>query len=318
MKRSLLIAAVATLGAGAAMAQSSVTVYGRLNLTVERTKVELTGAGSTTTTDLNNNSSRIGFRGVEDLGGGLKAGFVIEHGFNPDTGTTTGTRFWGRESQLYLEGGFGKIHLGNMPASVAYFATADYVSMHNHDTGTSSDALYSFVSTGQLQNAVAYTSPTFGGANFAIEYGLKEGVLANSPMAAAVNWDSGPLHLGLGFEKLGDAKSLALRALYEMGPFTFGGYYERGSGSNEVNNFRLAAMYTMGASEFHVNVGRRGDTNDFDNTDAKQFTLAYNYNLSKRTKVYTYYTMLDAGVEPLIPGGEFEFRSFAVGIRHNF
>src|SRR5512139_337485 len=140
MKRSLLIAALSTVAAGSALAQSNVTIYGRLNDSVERQKV-----GSDTTTVLQDNSSRIGFKGTEDLGGGLKANFVIEHGFSTDTGAQASARYWNRESTVGLShASFGAIRLGNMPASEAYFAVADYVSMHNHDTGTSSDALYEF------------------------------------------------------------------------------------------------------------------------------------------------------------------------------
>ena len=77
MKRSIFLAALATLTSGAALAQSSVTVYGRLNVSAERQK-----DGDTTINALQNNASRIGFKGTEDLGGGLKASFLLEHGFN--------------------------------------------------------------------------------------------------------------------------------------------------------------------------------------------------------------------------------------------
>ena len=303
MKRTLLVASLAMLSAASAYAQSNVTIYGRVNVTVERQKL-----GNATDKTVENNSSRIGFKGTEDLGGGLKAGFVLEHGFDPTDGKAD-TRFWGRESTVSLSGNWGMLRLGNMPASEAYFATADYVSMHNHDTGSSSDALYSFVATGRLQNAVSYNSPNMGGFNFAVQ--TAEQQAGERPLVLAANYDAGRLHLGLGYEKLGSDKSLALRALYEMGAFTAGGYYERGSGTNEVNNFRLAGMYTMGASEFHLNLGKRGDTNSVDGTGAKQMTLGYNYNLSKRTKVYGFYTKLNADTGA-------DFSSMALGIRHNF
>ena len=106
MKRSLFLAAMATLTSGAALAQSSVTIYGRLNESVERVK-----DGSTSTTQLVDNSSRIGFKGTEDLGGGLKAFFLIEHGFSADTGRASAT-FWGRESNVGVEGSFGKVYKG--------------------------------------------------------------------------------------------------------------------------------------------------------------------------------------------------------------
>ena len=84
MKTKIALAALATLAAGSAFAQGSTEIYGRLNLTIERQK-----AGDVTQTEMLNNSSRIGFRGTEDLGGGLKAGFVIEHGFSADTGAAS-------------------------------------------------------------------------------------------------------------------------------------------------------------------------------------------------------------------------------------
>jgi predicted porin len=145
------LTALATLTAGSAFAQGSTEIYGRINLSAERQKLN-----GQTDTGIYDNSSRIGLRGTEDLGGGLKAGFVIEHGFSADTGSAAGT-FWGRESTVSLSGSLGTLRLGNMPASEAYFATADYVSMHNHDTGSSSDALYGFVAVGALQNTIAYT-----------------------------------------------------------------------------------------------------------------------------------------------------------------
>jgi predicted porin len=309
MKRSLIVAALAATAATSALAQSNVTIYGRLNTSLERQ--DLNGV---TRNGVENNSSRIGFKGTEDLGGGLKAMFVIEHGFDSTTGQA-GAPFWGREATVGLSGNFGTVRVGNMPASEAYFATADYVSMHNHDTGSSSDALYSFTSVGALYNAIAYTSPTFGGTNFAIQYGLKEKngpqARASAPLSIAANYDAGPLHLGAGYEEYDGNKSIALRALYEMGALTLGGYVENNSGDNKRDyNVRLAAAYAMGAGEVHGNVGIADAWNGASGTD-KQFTVAYNHNLSKRTKVYTFYTKIDGA-------NGFDFSSLALGVRHNF
>jgi predicted porin len=160
----IALAALAVMGATTAMAQSSVTLYGRINTTVERQKV-----GDESVSGLYNNASRWGIRGTEDLGGGLKAGFTLESGFNSDTGTgsawthpTTGMSF-ARQSEVNLSGGFGMIRLGNfVPES--YYATADYISMHNHDTGSSSDALYyDPVWFGGLstKNKIGYRTPTW-------------------------------------------------------------------------------------------------------------------------------------------------------------
>ena len=109
----IALAALAVMGATTAMAQSSVTLYGRINTTVERQKL-----GDNTATGMVNNASRFGVRGTEDLGGGLKAGFVLESGFNSDDGAGTpwthgsGTGLtFGRQSEVNLSGGFGMVRL---------------------------------------------------------------------------------------------------------------------------------------------------------------------------------------------------------------
>ena len=340
MKRSIALAALATLASGTALAQSTVTVYGRLNVSVERQKTETTdGESGLKTTDsiwaLQNSSSRIGFKGWEDLGGGLKAGFLIEHGFNPDTGAASGgaAGFWGRESWVGLEGGFGKLRLGNMGPTAAYFATADYISMHNHDTGTSSDAFYLY--PGNVKNTIAYQTPSFSGFQAEVQLGLKETNADNTKntFVLAGNYDAGPLHLGAGYVNApldttamtGDAKEFGVRGLYELGAFTVGAYFinnktnDNAGTERKRNAFRVSAMYAMGPNEFHVNVGKAGKIKEngttLDGTDATQYTLAYNYNLSKRTKVYAFYTALSGDGRELYTSLK---NSFALGVRHNF
>jgi predicted porin len=308
MKLHLAMAAVAALSAGAAMAQSNATIYGRMNLSIERQK-----DGSVSNTVMQNNASRIGFKGTEDLGGGLKAGFVLEHGFNADTGAASGA-MWGRQSELNLSGGFGMVRLGRY-TSEAYFATADYISMHNHDTGTSADALYAYID--RDSNKLAYRTPDFNGLTVEAAVSLRENV-GNYAYDVAANYDMGALQLGAGYQKDGDANQFALRALYAMGDFTFGGYVQRDEdvfGPGSRTNLRLSGMYTMGASEFHLNVGRAGDYSDLDDSAATQYTLAYGYNLSKRTKAYAFYTKVSSDSANPYVG---DFSSFALGLRHNF
>ena len=302
-----------------AMAQSTVTLYGRVNTTVESQRFN-----NQRQTTVSNNSSRFGFTGTEDLGGGLKATFRLESGFASDTGATTGGALFGREAVVGLSGAFGTIRLGRQAYLPAYLATADYVSMHNHDTGTSADALFGgFLLPARQSNSISYTTPSFSGLTVEVAQSLKErapGALSQTDVAA--NYDNGPLHLGAGYQKLGDNKLLALRALYELGAVTLGGYYERDDfvTQGDRNNFRVAAMYTMGASEFHVNVGSAGKFSKIADSKAQQYTFGYNYNLSKRTKVYGYYTRVNnnSGLTYDVVGQFRDFSSTAVGIRHNF
>ena len=313
MKRTLLAAALTLLGASSAFAQSAVNVYGRLNTTVERQK----SGTDDPVWHLQNNASRIGFRGNEDLGGGLKAGFIIEHGFNPDTGAQTQSRFWARQSEVFVGATAGTLRLGNF-TSEAYYATADFISMHNHDTGTSADALYAYL--GRDTNKVAYRSPLFGGFYADAAVSLAEGAAPNRTMDLALNGAVGPVQLGAGYQKDGNANQYAIRGLYEIGSFTVGAYVQRdkdgfASGNGSRTTLRLSAMYTLGSSEFHLNFGRAGDYSNVANSKANQATVGYNYNLSKRTKVYGFYTKLNDSVAGVYGG---DFSSFAVGMRHNF
>jgi predicted porin len=305
------LALVAAAVAAPAFAQSSVTLYGRINTTVENQKIN----GGSRAWRVENNASRIGFKGVEDMGGGLKASFNLESGLNSDTGAAAST-FWGREAWVQLAGDFGAIRVGRQTPE-SYFATADYISMHNHDTGQSEDKLYGgpFLQS----NKVAYFTPTMGGFGAVFAVAAGEGA-APRGIDAAANYVAGPLHLGFGYSDQGNQDQWALRALYEMGAFTFGAYYQvadNGPGTPKYKNARGAVMYTMGQSEFHVNYGRA--------TNGDQFTLGYNYNLSKRTKLYGYYTDRDTNrgnvgvtTNPATFANRGDFSSLAVGIRHNF
>lgn len=144
-------------------------------------------------------------------------------------------------------------------------------------------------------------------------------------MDLAANYEIGKLGLGAGYSKLGDQNQFAVRASYSTGPFVMGAYVQRdknvfiANGGNRTN-LRLSAAYIMGVSEFHVNVGRAGNYSNVSNSAATQYTLGYNYNLSKRTKIYTYYTRINnsqaATYGVSAPGNDFS--SFAVGVRHNF
>ena len=334
----LMLAAVAVCGTSAVMAQSSVTIYGRVNTTIEHQKT-----GKESKTGMFNNNSRIGFKGVEDLGNGLKAGFQLEAGFNSDDGSDA--LAFKRQSEVNLSGNFGMVRLGNFyPES--YYATSDYIGMHNHETGSSSDVLYydAAWNGNGTGNKVAYRTPTFN--NFWAEASVSLHEKANNPVVKvnknaydlAANYNNGPLSLGAGYSYWNSNYQAALRGLYTFGQFTVGAYYQRnkddnailGAGAGTRNNFRLSGMYVLNASEFHVNVGRANSWSKVDDSAATQWTLGYNYNLSKRTKVYTYYTKVNNGKNAsygyatkdennnVIRANGLNTSSFAVGVRHNF
>lgn len=327
----LLIATLALLGTSAAFAQSSVTLYGRVNTSIEHSTV-----GGLSQTGVNNNASRFGFKGVEDLGGGLKAGFQLESGFDSSTGAASST-FFGRQSEVNLSGNFGMVRLGNyIPES--YFAVADYgvQDQPNHDTGNFSNQLYRSVAVNA--NKVGYRTPELGGFWAEASVGAHENTnnTVNSAGVAqakyaydlAANWEGGPLAFGAGYSKLGDNWDAGLRGHYTIGAVQLGAYYQRNDyvlvGSR--NSVGLAGQYAFGASELVANYVWASKWSDVANSGAQQLILGYNYNLSKRTKVYGAYTIVKnksaadyaysfvngttgAGADP---------RTFGVGVRHNF
>lgn len=338
------IALACTLAAGAAMADTGVTLYGRANVSAENQK-----AGDRTESVLVDNQSRVGVRATRDIANGMTVGATLEAGINFTNGLSNASGFFAREATLALGGAnFGQIKVGRMPASTAYFATADYVSNHNHDTGSSADALYDGSAIGQLKNAVSYATPKIGNLQMEAQYGFKNstGVGASgndvdsrnfSPVALSANYTVGALALGMGYERgentwsKGDttdyASQLALRAYYVMGPWGFGGYVQKTSGTDAGRTaYRLSAMYTMGQNEFHVNFGAAGERAGKANTGAKQFTLAYNYNLDKQTKLYALYTKVDNDSDASYNPGRFitntstnpDLSSVGVGVRYNF
>lgn len=327
LNKEIALVAVLAAVAAPAMAQSSVQLYGRLNTTLEQQKL-----GDQKVTGLFNNSSRFGLRGVEDLGQGLKAGFVMESGFSSDTGAganNAGLSF-NRESELFLQSDLGKLRLGRF-TSESYLLTADMVSMHNHDTGSSADALYSY-DTMRTGNQIGYRTPVFANTWVEVAHGFHEKQAgAKNMWDLAVNHQNGNYSIGAGFTDTGDNRQYAVRATYVLNQLTLGAYVQRvemekGTAAAEKwNNYRVAAAYTLGASELHANVGYA----DRDNSkSALQWTLGVNHNLSKRTKVYALYTKVDnraqgkyayginSNLNAALAGQDFS--SFAVGVRHNF
>ncbi|NMG44919.1 porin [Aromatoleum toluvorans] len=363
--KTLAIALAAIGVAGAAQAQSNVTIYGRVNTSLEQTKIE----GQESVTKLVNNSSRIGFRGNEDLGNGLSALFQVESRFESDSG---GGNLASRDTFVGLKSNsLGTVKLGYL-TSPLYYATHDYLGMHNHDTGNSSDAFLWVPAFDPenffIRNSVAYASPTFGGGfTFEAQYSalneqaVKTATRNDRPAhySGTLNYDNGPLHVGFGYAQTnrffnfaqGKSKDsmLALAGVYDFKAVVVGALAEHDrsengglqditglTGDHSRNYYRVAVMVPVGANEFHVNYGVARDWSDTSDTGAKQLTLAYNYNLSKRTKVYAQWTKIDNDKQKVSTatggaydgGGAYSFlsgtglgldnTSIGVGLRHNF
>ena len=213
MKKSLLALAVLGAFAGAAQAQSSVTIYGIVDTGVTYTSKAVTPAGGTNTGSkfaMNSGvvqGSRIGFKGVEDLGGGLSAVFNLETGFTNDNGglqgsdAVTGSNLFRRKSVVGLAGGFGSVLLGRQTDFAdtisAYTAVADFGGV----TQNSGSALNRLQGT-RTNNSISYTTANLSGFTGNLLYGFGETAgktSAGQSFGLGAKYDNGPLGLGINY-----------------------------------------------------------------------------------------------------------------------
>ncbi len=325
MKKSLLAMAVLAAAAGAAQAQSSVELYGVIDTYVGSTKGGGIGVvGGASVTGVNNGGispSRWGLRGTEDLGGGLKAKFVIETGFASD-GTGAATAIGNRQTYVALAGGFGEVQIGH-----AYSAYDDV----NGAVTPMWDSIFSvenniFRSTGydsRPGNNIKYVSPDFGGFVGSFSYALDEAVgVKNDVTSMSLAYTGGPLFVGFGYQTEGDAagtddrKFTRLNAAYDFGSFKLVGIYGRESlGANRTTDWSFGADIPMGAFTLSAGYGQSKDNVARGDEKRRGFTVGGSYAMSKRTSIYggvTSYNGKVAGVKST------DGRVLAVGIRHAF
>jgi predicted porin len=324
MKKSLLALAVLGAFAGAASAQSSVTMYGRVDLSIGK------GPGTSAKQMANGSGSRLGMRGVEDLGGGMKALFNIEHRFNADTGAQSNAqRFWTGRSIVGLEGGFGQVVLGR-EYTTAFLQSQLVADPWGWDTvvsGTLGNGLNNAITGGAIATVRNDSSLTYriaaGGVTFGaqIAEATDQGGFNNTakkPFNFAVSYAGGPLTAGFGYEKTGAeaaaaAKWTTFNLAYNFGAFKLGGLIGKGNtaANNDHQSYLLTATAPLGAGEFRGSYGQlKNKTANV--VAAKGFGLGYHYSLSKRS---TLYFDLAQNKAPAITTSK---TGYDVGIKHNF
>ena len=215
-----------------AQAQSNVTIYGKLY--PELVRVNLSGAtargaavsglaatpvggADISTTSMDSPNSRLGFRGSEDLGGGMKAIFQLEMGFGVDTGlNSSATSLFSRDTWIGLQAGFGTVRLGSMDTvyknlgdtmSFLGVASGNFISTSNilskPGIGSSSSASFHL----RRANSVVYESPELGGVQFLFDYSLGE--VANdftrgNVISTGIKYAAGPLYAAIAYERHND------------------------------------------------------------------------------------------------------------------
>jgi predicted porin len=205
MKKSLLALAVAAAIPAFASAQSNVIMYGKVDLGFVKSNAAAGVNGGSLSIN-QGNGSRLGMRGSEDLGGGTKANFQIEHRFNPDTGTVSTSTFWHGRSWVGLSGGFGEVRLGREYTPSFWVALAadpwGWGYFRNGD-GLSVDYTHGNTGNARQANSVTYITPNLGGFQAQVQVGMKETNAAGrgNNIGFSAVFNNGPLYLGLGYQK---------------------------------------------------------------------------------------------------------------------
>ena len=178
MKKTLAALAVLGAFAGSAMA-ADVTLYGVVDLGLKYTNTDSDIKGQSDVDKLEmatgmQSGSRFGLKGVEDLGNGMKVGFVLENGFDADTGDiNNGGRMFGRESQLFINGSFGELsfgRVGQLTSGNGTYGIAGSMTPFGTSWGGAIESSYYMVGFQRFDNTVTYKSPTFAGVTVYAQY----------------------------------------------------------------------------------------------------------------------------------------------------
>ncbi len=341
MKKSFLIlAAVSALAPAFAQAQSSVSVYGVIDTSIDRID-----DGTRTSTQLVSNASRLGFRGAEDLGSGYKALFGIEAGLNVDTGAFSSSTNHFRNSFVALTGPFGAVALGrldsaNPTGSPLYSQRSKHLDAVIHDAGATAFGTEFLNLRNRVSNAIGYMSPTFGGFNMRARYwqtgpetptGTGPGVTREQDfkhLDVGLNYESGPFGVGSGLGK--DSKRGGLLAndfkdkWHIVGSYDFkvvkaygiygrDRYEGRPTTRSDVDFWMIGASAPVGSGEITANYMRRDVQRDRTG-EASKFQIGYGHSLSKRTTLYAIFDRQDDNSNV----GNDETRVVSLGIQHKF
>jgi predicted porin len=270
MKKSLLALAVLGAFAGAASAQSSVTIYGFIDSSMTRPyasddKQVADGA-------FYGGGSRLGFRGVEDLGGGYKATFGMEHRLNADTGTqNSATTFWRGYSTVGLVTPFGAVNLGYQytPAFVMIQNQIDPFGGETVAQGREVGMRFGVISGGgstasaiyktRVVDSIRYDLSVGGfnlGASVAESASNNGGVADKKPWSIAANYAAGPIWVGFGYENPAseDDKGWNIGGRYNFGFLTAALGYSSGTTATGIDakGWLIGATVPYGAFDFKV------------------------------------------------------------------
>ncbi len=331
MKKSLIALAVLA-ASGAAMAQSSVTVYGVADVWFGSTKSGLVNPSVTKLDSGGYNGSRFGFRGTEDLGGGLSANFVMEQGLDLSNGeASSSVRQFHRQAFVGLSGGFGVTRFGRQYSAYDELRGA---------TNNSFDTAFATTGTvwgkgvadyqGRINNQAYYATPVMGGFSGAVGFGLGEnkavGVDATDTLSLHVKYAAGPLLVGVAYQNEDVSNTVDRSYTLVAGSYDFG-VAKLTAGFNRAEQDALgkdteyqlgvsvplsgAASVALGYTNAKLKNAAGASTGK-----ASGLSLTGYYDLSKRTRLYAGVNKTDTKDAA---GAKTDKSSlYAVGIRHSF
>lgn len=354
MQKKIIALAIAGLASTAAFAQTNVTVYGIADAFYGNFSAKGTdGFSGIQSGGLS--GSRLGFRGTEDLGNGLKAVFEYELAFNIDgnanpaaainqnannNGLTTT-----RQSFVGLSSSYGTVVAGRLQTPGYYVGKFDALA----SAAISPQAILAAnrgvtiapSNAGRVNNAAAYLSPNFSGFSAVAAYGFGEETVDNtdreSVLGLGLNYAAGPVAVGYVYHKVtnvgannvagaafNDLKEHMVGASYDFGMVKLLASYQNVDMTNVANDkdkiWQVGAVVPVGKGNVHAAYGKL--SRDISSADSKSWTVAYTHGLSKRTTAYVGYnstsndTLANAGV--LTPAAGGKSRGAVMGLRHAF
>jgi predicted porin len=340
MNKKLIAAAIAAVVAAPAVSAANTTLYGKAHVDIRHSDL-----GVQNNYSVNSNASRVGVKGSEDLGDGLKAIFGYEMGYNITDGAPRRTpgqsatsQISARNAYVGLSGGFGTLLAGrhDTPAKVGFYATGNDVI---------GDSIVDFNRIGflefRLDNAVAYISPNMSGFTFAGAIvpgesttggsnGLADAysatlIYAGGGLKASVGYEVATANTVLGNGGTGRDMTIGLRdhrmwqvgASYTFGDFFVGAEWEGdknlGGGTAKRDVWGLVGKYTMGNNYIMANYGENKLKPAVPpSVTTKRFGIGVGHKFSKRTQVYAAYDNQNN------PFPAKDTSDFALGMIHTF
>ena len=333
MMKKTLIAMAVLAAAGTAAAQSSVTLYGRLDASlVSTTTKNYDGVKKYPDTKTGIESSQLstqfwGLQGTEDLGGGLKAIFKLESNFNIDDGALDGSGMFAREANVGLMGGFGTVKLGrNYHAYDTFFGAVN----HTDNTNINVSSAVAGVGLGhyavRASNSIRYESPDMSGFRIAATYGFGEDKTttqsANNQWSVAACYGVGTLVVCYAHqtqEKAGspNLKHDVIGAAYDFGPAKLVGSYQQAKqNTTKDKDWQLGVKVPVGAFAFYVGYADSESKNGVTKLNADGWALLGTYALSKRTTAYAGYEKYKRDATTITDTTK--YTNLAIGVRHTF